>query len=295
MVGDVEHPGGVLGPLDLPPGPEQGLGVTGEHHAGDLDPRSSRSRSASTQVSLLPPPWLEFTTRLPLRSATRVRPAGDHLDAVAAQHERPQVDVAALEVVVDEGGVPRQRHHLLGDVAARVGLDPRAHRLALGVGGRRADEHPVAARLGHRLHHELVEPVEHLGPLVGVPQEVGGHAGEDRFGAEVVADELRHVGVHRLVVGDPVADRVGDRDVAGAGRAHEAGHAEDRVAAEHDGVEERVVDAAVDHVDALEAVGGAHRHHVVVDHEVAALDQLDAHLAGEERVLEVRGVVHARA
>ena len=42
---------------------------------------SSRSASvarpaASTQVSLLPPPWLELTTRLPSGSATRVRPPG---------------------------------------------------------------------------------------------------------------------------------------------------------------------------------------------------------------------------
>src|SRR5262249_6142944 len=33
-------------------------------------------RAASTQVSLLPPPWEEFTTRLPAGSATRVRPPG---------------------------------------------------------------------------------------------------------------------------------------------------------------------------------------------------------------------------
>ena len=31
-----------------------------------------------TQVSLEPPPWLEFTTSAPLGSATRVRPPGSN-------------------------------------------------------------------------------------------------------------------------------------------------------------------------------------------------------------------------
>ena len=58
-----------------------------------------------------------------------------------------------------------------------------------------------------------------------------------------------------------------------------------------DRVEVAVVDAAVDHVDALEPVRGAHVHHVVVDDEVAALHELGTELAGREHVLEVRGVV----
>ena len=54
-----------------------------------------------------------------------------------------------------------------------------------------------------------------------------------------------------------------------------------------------VVDAAVDDVHGLLARGRAHEHAVVAADEVATLDQLDTHLAGEERVLEVRRVVHA--
>ena len=59
-------------------------------------------------------------------------------------------------------------------------------------------------------------------------------------------------------------------------------------------VEELVVDAAVHDVDALFAARRPHVEHVVAADEVAALDELDAHLPGEERVLEVRRVVHAR-
>ena len=47
-------------------------------------------------------------------------------------------------------------------------------------------------------------------------------------------------------------------------------------------------------MDALWALGRAHVDRVVLDEQVLALDQLDAHLLGEERVLEVRRVVGAR-
>ena len=67
-----------------------------------------------------------------------------------------------------------------------------------------------------------------------------------------------------------------------------------RVVAEHERIEELVVDAAIDHVDALEASRRSHVDDVVVADEVAALDELDPHLAREERVLEVGGVVDAR-
>ena len=68
-----------------------------------------------------------------------------------------------------------------------------------------------------------------------------------------------------------------------------------RVGLEDLGVEEEVVDAAVDDVHPLEAVDGPGVDAVVVqDHQVAPLDQLHAQLLGQEGVLEVGGVVDAR-
>jgi hypothetical protein len=43
----------------------------------------------------------------------------------------------------------------------------------------------------------------------------------------------------------------------------------------------------------IEAVGGAHEDPAFAHHEVAALDDGDAHLPGEEAVLEVGAVVDA--
>ncbi|MCM3612765.1 hypothetical protein M4S82_16220, partial [Planococcus sp. MERTA32b] len=56
--------------------------------------------------------------------------------------------------------------------------------------------------------------------------------------------------------------------------SHDACHAEHRIGAERERIEERVVDAAVQHVDRLEAFGRAHRD-AAVDHlQVAALDEV---------------------
>ncbi len=130
--------------------------------------------------------------------------------------------------------------------------------------------------------------------LLGIAQQVGLDVVEQRLLAEVVADHLGHVGVDRLVVGDAGADRVGQRNRARAVGADQARDAEQRVRPELERVDEVVVEAAVDRVDARESLGGAHVDDVVAHDEVAGLDQLDAHLAGQERVLEVGAVRRPR-
>ena len=133
-----------------------------------------------------------------------------------------------------------------------------------------------------------------MGQLVRILQAVGGHVRQDRLLAQVVADDLGHVGVGELVVGDPVADGVGDGDVAGPGRVEDARAADERIGAEVQRVEELVVDPAVHHVHPLLAGRGPHVDDPVPADQVPAFDQFDAHLAGQEGVLEVGRVVHAR-
>ena len=136
---------------------------------------------------------------------------------------------------------------------------------------------------------------EHVAAMRVVGAQPRRDVGDQRLFVEVVADELGHERVHDLVVGDADARRVRERDVARPPRAHEPAHAERGIGAEHFGVEEEVVDAAVDHVDAHEAVDRAHVDAVVaVDDEVLALHEVRAHLLRERRVLEVRGVEDAR-
>ena len=59
------------------------------------------------------------------------------------------------------------------------------------------------------------------------------------------------------------------------------------VRAEMYGIEKVVIHPAVHHVDALFALGRAHVHDIAATHQVTALDELDAHLAGQKRVLKI--------
>ena len=170
----------------------------------------------------------------------------------------------------------------------------RACALELGRARLRPDEHALAARLRGRLDDELVEPREHVLARLVVAQQVRRDVLEDRLLVEVEADHLRHVVVDRLVVGDAGADRVRDRDRARAVGAHQPRDAEQRIGAELERVDEVVVEPPVDRVHPLQAGGRAHVTDRVAHDEVGCLDELDAHLAREERVLEVRAVQRAR-
>ncbi len=118
---------------------------------------------------------------------------------------------------------------------------------------------------------------------------------QDRLFAQVVANEFRHVGVHRFVVGHAVAYGVGQRHIAGAIGAHQSGHAQhaNRVR-KHQRIQKIVVHAAVDHVHPLQSVDRLHVHDAAIHDQVAAFHQLDAHLLRQEAVLEISAVVDAR-
>ena len=62
---DLEDARGVLGAFEVAAHPEAMFGDARDHWPFSI-----------TQVSLLPPPWLELTTSEPLTRAVRVRPPG---------------------------------------------------------------------------------------------------------------------------------------------------------------------------------------------------------------------------
>ena len=138
--------------------------------------------SASTQVSLEPPPWLEFTTRLPSGSATRVRPPG------TTQTRSPSFTANGRRSMWrGRSGRPdvrrrrRQLHDLLGDPAPRVGEEHVAHAAQLRVGGLGPDHQAVAARAVHRLEDQLVEAGQDRRQLVRLVEAVGVDVGEQRL------------------------------------------------------------------------------------------------------------------
>ena len=182
----------------------------------------------------------------------------------------------------------------LADVVTRAGLHPPADLVLVGLGRPRTDEDAVPTRLVGRLHHHLVQVREHVAAVVIAVAEPGRDVGDKGFLVQVVADQGGHVGVDHLVVGHPGSRRIGDGHLPRLPRPHEPGDAESGVTPEHLGVEEQVVDPAVDHVDANEPTDGAQVHAVVVDDEVLALHEVGAHLLGQEGMLEVSGVEDPR-
>ena len=134
---------------------------------------------------------------------------------------------------------------------------------------------------------------EHIGQFVGLAAVVGRHVLQDGGRPHVELDDLGDVAVNRLVVGDAGARRVDDGDAARAVDVEDAGHAEHRIRPEHERIEEVVVDAAVEDVDPAQAERRLHVQAAVEHHEILALDQIDAHLVGEERVLEIGAVEDA--
>src|SRR3546814_17361644 len=71
----LDQPGGEVGAFDVEADPVEAGCRARQHHR--------RPPSWSTQVSLVPPPWLELTTSEPSVSATRVRPPGTMVLPVA--------------------------------------------------------------------------------------------------------------------------------------------------------------------------------------------------------------------
>ena len=112
--------------------------------------------------------------------------------------------------------------------------------------------------------------------------------------AEQLAAELRQEAEQRARLEHARAERVREQHVAAARAVGEAGDAERGVGAQLERIAVVVVLAAHDGVDALQAVDGLQPDAVVAHREVAALDEREAEVAREQRVLEVGLVVRAR-
>ena len=181
----------------------------------------------------------------------------------------------------------RQGDLLLGDVAVGLARDAVGEPVALAL-GQAAAERPLAPHAGvGGLDDEFVEAVEHVlaGRRVAAPPR--GHRRQLQFGVEQAAAQRRQERHQRRRLRDAAAEGVGDGDGAAPHRLDEAGHAAHRSAPELEGVARLRRLAAQDQVDRLQTPQGLDVDAVVADGQVGALDQRVAHVAGEERVLEV--------
>ena len=222
-------------------------------------------------------------------------PAGEHPHVGAVvDRKRAKVGVAGPEAVVGQGGDGGELDHRLSNPAAGVPLEGRAQIAQLAGGGVGPHEDSFPSGAIDRLDHQFVEPIQDLGQSLGFLKPPGIHVRQNGLFAEVVADEVGDVGVDQLVVGHPVAHAVGDGDVAEPGREHQPRSAQDRIGAELLRVQELIVNAPINHVDAGRTRGGVHEHVPARTEQIAPLHQFHAHHAREQRVLIVGGVEYTR-
>ena len=221
--------------------------------------------------------------------------AGGDVGGLARQDERAQVDMARLDVVLDQRRRGRQRDHRLRDVVAGIAPDVAREVFQVLAACLRADQHAVAAGFVRRLDHEPGEVCQHVVAFLAVDALVRGYVRQDRLFIEVVADHRRHECVDDLVVRHAGPGRIRQPDLAAAPGAEQSLHANHRIVVERLRVEVEVVDPAIDDVDAFQPGDRLLVHAVVVaDHQVGTQAELRAHLLSEVRVLEVSGVVDAR-
>src|SRR6185312_4058541 len=95
----------------------------------------------------------------------------DDVDLVAIENIGPQIDVARLEMIVDETGRPREIESRLRDVVTRIVLNASSKLFALLSGRMWADEHAVTATFADSLDHQFVEIGEDMLPLCVIGQE----------------------------------------------------------------------------------------------------------------------------
>ena len=184
---------------------------------------------STIQVSLLPPPCEELTTSEPFTQRNARQAAGRDVGLWPAEDEWTQIDMTRLDAVADESRHGGQRYHRLRDEIARRGLQLRGELIALALARRRPHEHSVAAGAVDGLDHQRIQMMQEHARAVRARAAPRRNVREYRILVEIVANHVRHVGVHELVVRDAGTGSISQRHVAFRPGAHQSGHAERRV------------------------------------------------------------------
>ena len=188
-------------------------------------------RSTCSVSALMPAPRCPSSRRpatsSPPACPPAARPASGRRAAPRCRARSPRRGAdrcgAAATPVLGQRRRHRQLQRRLADVVGRVRQQRARKSSSSALAGARADGDAVAAEFADRLHHQLGPADPACRPA---PSARGRYASRRSAGSasslEVVTDDPRHVGVHRLVVGHAGADRVGQRHVARAPGARSA-------------------------------------------------------------------------
>ena len=179
--------------------------------------------------------------------------------------------------------------------AAGSRIDSLARLRQLVLGRVRPDHDAVAARRAGRLDHVAIEVLEHRLARVAIAQQIGFDDRDNRLprpGSSESSPACRRRRPCRRR--RRCRSHWRSRRLPARSTAASPGTPSMRVGPEDHRIEEIVVDPPIEHVDLAQPVDGLHVKLQVHADQVAALDQLDAHLLREKDVLEKCGVVRTR-
>ena len=110
---------------------------------------------------------------------------------------------------------------------------------------------------------------------------------------EDVSTKTRQKGVERRALDKSAAQRVSQRDGAGAHRPEEAGHTEQRIIAQLKGIAIVVIHPAQDHIDLTKSFQSLDEDPALSDDKILPLHKRAAQLPGEVGLLEIRFIERA--
>jgi len=190
--------------------------------------------------------------------------------------------------------VRRELDQRLSNEAGGVCLDLAGVSGNFLLGRHRSHEHVIASGSAGGFDDELIEVFDHVLVVILLEAGEGGDLLEEGLFVQIKANDLGDVRIDRLVIGDPGPGCIRQCDIARAISVNEARDAEDAVAVEGEWIEVVVIESSIDDAHSLLAFDGFDKDLVLLDHEVGALDEGNAHFSSEEGVLEVGRVVAAR-
>ena len=169
----------------------------------------------------------------------------------------------------------RPRPQAIDERRLRGGVEIAAeHRIEPLVGKRRLDDQPL-------------DVLDHILEGRGFPAPPGGDRRQAQFLTQQTLGDRRHEPHPRRRFEHPAAERIGDRHLAGADRADQAGHTQRRIGAQFHRIAKIIIEPPQDGVHAAQSAQGLQEQGVAAHRQVMALYQRQPELPGKISVLEV--------
>ena len=131
-------------------------------------------------------------------------------------------------------------------------------------------------------------------PLLRIRAQEGRHILQNGVFPQVVFDDLGHISVDRLVIGDARSRSIGQCHATRPDNFHQVINAQTGIGTETFGIDEVIIDSTINHIHPLEPLCGVHVDVTVIDDQVSTLYQFDSHLLSQEGVFKVSRIINAR-